>query len=129
MQEHHPIVAKAFSMDNGSIGEIRQGRIREIIKLLGRHELDSGNIAVSACAINEKIMGTITHIRKNPRDSVCLQNLNRLMKTRRKAMYYLRDRDYNTYAYILKYYNIKDIGGDGYEKLPKYLEKVNRHHR
>jgi len=126
-KHHNPILEKAFSLDNASILEIRKARIKEIMKLFGKHEKDSGSPAVQACIINEHFLMMVSHVKYHPKDHLSFYHLQRIINKRKKIMYYLRDKDYNTYAYILKYYESKDIGG--YHKLPKEIKHVNIHHR
>lgn len=79
--------------------------------------------------LNEKVINIISHARKNPRDKDCLRALKKLSDLRRNMMHRLRDRDQNTYSYILNYYGIKDMG-DSYPDFPipeKYLRRKLPH--
>lgn len=44
-------------------------------------------------------------------------------------MLYLREVDYNAYAYILNYYGLKDFGETYPKTLPHNLRKMNFHHK
>ena len=51
----------------------------------------------------------VAHLKSNPTDKTSFIRLNHVATKRRRYMMYLRKHDYNTYAYILRYYGLKDF--------------------
>ena len=115
-----------MSIDNASIEEFRRARMLEIRKLFGKHERDTATPAVTACAMNENVVHIVAHLRKHPTDISAIINLKRVSAKRRKYMMYLKNIDYNTYAYILKYYGLKDFASINQKNDP-HLIHANRY--
>lgn len=106
---HNDLLKRAMSIDNASIKEFRQARLIEIRKLFSKHERDTGSPAIQACALNEQVLHMVAHLKSHPNDTTSKLRLCKISTKRRRYMMYLKRQDYNTYAYILKYYGLKEF--------------------
>lgn len=109
MNQHHPLVQRALSLDNASIGEFKKARMLEIRKIFSRHERDTATPPITACALCEKVLALLTHIKKNKKDVTAYIKLQTYLTKRRKYLLYLKRTDFNSYSYVIKYYGIKDF--------------------
>ena len=124
LANHSDLVKRAMSIDNASIGEFRQARMLEIRKLFARHERDTASPPIMACALNEKVLHMVSHLKTHPNDTTTKLMLSKISTKRRKYMMYLKRIDYNTYAYILKYYGLKDFP-DTSKRVDMHLLRTN----
>ena len=69
----------------------------------------------------------VAHLRSNPTDKTSFIRLNKVATKRRKYMMYLKKLDYNTYAYILRYYGLKDFPEYNVGTEP-HLKTANQNH-
>jgi small subunit ribosomal protein S15 len=92
-----------------------------------RHERDTASPPVTACAYNEKVAHMVAHIRSHPKDAKSRHKLREIVSKRRHYMMYLKGKDYNTYAYILRYYGLKDMPDHNYSG-EKNLRQTSWHH-
>lgn len=109
MKDHHPLVQRALSLDNASIGEFQKARMLEIRKIFGTHEKDTATPPITACALCEKVLSLLSHIRKNRGDMTAYIKLQKYLTKRRKYLLYLKRTDFNSYSYVIKYYGLKDF--------------------
>lgn len=109
LEGHDPLIKRAMSIDNASIGEFKKARMIEVRKLFGKHEKDTSSFALQACSLNERVYNMVAHLKAHPGDKRTKHALVSRLAKRRDAMMVLKEQDYNTYAYILKYYGIKDL--------------------
>jgi ribosomal protein S15 len=108
MKHHHPLVQRALSLDNASIGEFKKARMLEIRKIFGTHERDTATPPITACALCENVLALLSHIKKNKSDMSAFIKLQKYLTKRRKYLLYLKRTDFNSYSYVIKYYGIKD---------------------
>jgi|LauGreDrversion4_2_1035121.scaffolds.fasta_scaffold802082_2 small subunit ribosomal protein S15 len=120
MKHHHPLVQRAMSLDNASIGEFRKARLLEIRKTFARHERDTATPPITACALCEKVLALISHIKKNKSDMTGFIKLQKYLTKRRKYMLYLKRKDFNSYSYIIKYYGLKDFDDPQHKKFKRF---------
>jgi ribosomal protein S15 len=109
MKQHHPLVQRALSLDNASIGEFKTARFAEIRKIFARHERDTATPPITACALCEKVLAVLSHIKKNKNDMTAYLKLQKYLTKRRKYLLYLKRTDFNSYSYVIKYYGLKDF--------------------
>lgn len=131
MDQHHPLVRRAFSLDNASIGEFKKARMLEIRKIFGTHEKDTATPPITACALCENILSVLAHIKKNPKDMTAFIKLQGFLTKRRKYLLYLKRNDFNSYSYVIKYYGIKDFEdpmhkiNKEFKSFPKRMSNMN----
>jgi len=117
MSQHHPLVGRALSLDNASISEFKKARILEIRKVFAKHERDTATPPITACALCEKVLALLTHIKKNKKDVTAYIKLQAYLTKRRKYLLYLKRTDFNSYSYVIKYYGIKDFDDHMHKKF------------
>jgi small subunit ribosomal protein S15 len=128
MQQHHPLVQRAMSLDNASVSEFKQARMTEIRKIFARHERDTATPPITACALCENVLALLSHIKQNKNDMTAYIKLQKYLTKRRKYLLYLKRKDFNSYSYVIKYYGLKDFEDHmhktfkhmlTYDKMPK----------
>ncbi len=122
MKHHHPLVQKAMSLDNASIPEFRKARMLQIRKIFGHHERDSATPAITACALCEKTLALLSHIKKNKKDMTAYIKLQKYLTKRRKYLLYLKRKDFNSYSYVIKYYGLSDYEDHMHKDFKKRVE-------
>ena len=121
MKQHHPLVQRALSLDNASIGEFKKARMLEIRQIFGRHERDTATPPVTACALCENVLALLSHIKKNKGDMTAYIKLQKYLTKRRKYLLYLKRTDFNSYSYVIKYYGLKDYDDHQHKTFKRML--------
>ena len=109
MAQHSPLVQQAMSLHNASIGELRKARILEIRRRFAKHERDTANPAITASVLCENIIHLLNHIKLHKNDMTAFIKLRHFLTKRRKYLRYLKHKDFQAYAFIVKYYGITDV--------------------
>ena len=91
-------VREAYSAHNASGREIKQARIREVIKRWGTSSWDTGNPAVQVATVTETIYSLTQHLRFNHKDVTAFLKLRARVDQRRRLLHYLKRYDYHLYA-------------------------------
>lgn len=130
MEQHHPLVQRAMSLDNASIEEFRKARMQEIRKIFARHERDTATPPITACALCENVLALLSHIKKNKNDMTAYIKLQKYLTKRRKYLLYLKRTDFNSYSYVIKYYGLKDFEDHQHKTFKRMItygkmEKIN----
>lgn len=109
MSKHTPLVKQAMGLHNASINEMRKARILEIRSRFAKHERDTANPAITASVLCENVIHLLNHIKQHKKDMSAFIKLKEFLTKRRKYLRYLKRKDFQGYAFIVKYYGIKDI--------------------
>ena len=109
MSQHTPLVQQAMGLHNASIGEMRKARVLEIRERFGKHERDTANPGITASVLCENVIHLLNHIKLHKNDMSAFIKLKHFLTKRRKYLRYLKRKDFQAYAFIVKYYGIKDI--------------------
>jgi ribosomal protein S15 len=132
MKEHSDLVKRALDLNNASIDEFKQARMLEIRKIFGRHERDTANPAITACALCEQVLNLLTHIHRHKSDMSAFIRLQKFLTRRRKYLLYLKRTDFNSYSYVIKYYGLKDFDDSMHKdhlrgiRIPKRFDKYRQ---
>jgi len=122
VEKHSPLVQRAMSLNNASIGELYKARMREIRKIFGRHERDTASPAITACAMCEQVLALLEHLRKNKQDISAYIKLQQFLTKRRKYLMYLKRKDTNSYYYVIKYYGVKDFEYANHKEFKNFMK-------
>ena len=109
MSQHTPLVQQAMGLHNASIVEMRKARILEIRRRFGKHERDTADPAITASVLCENVIHLLNHIKLHKNDMSAFIKLKTYLTKRRKYIRYLKHKDFQAYAFIVKYYGIRDI--------------------
>ncbi len=82
-------------------------RKKELIKEFGKNEKNSGSIEVQIAILTEDIENLKPHFKKNPKDLHSQRGFIAKIEKRKKYLEYLKEKDYNSYAALIKKLNIR----------------------
>ncbi len=82
-------------------------RKKEIIKMFGANENDTGSPAVQIALLTERIKYLTEHFKKNPKDFHSRVGLLKIVGKRRRLMRYLKNTDFNTYKKVVERLGLK----------------------
>ncbi len=82
-------------------------RKQEIIKEFGKDPKNSGSIEVQIAILTEDIENLKPHFTKNPKDLHSKRGFIAKIEQRKKYLDYLKNKDYNSYANLIKKLNIR----------------------
>eukprot|EP00455_Lapot_gusevi_P021796 TRINITY_DN2278_c0_g5_i1.p1 TRINITY_DN2278_c0_g5~~TRINITY_DN2278_c0_g5_i1.p1 ORF type:complete len:217 (+),score=63.52 TRINITY_DN2278_c0_g5_i1:57-653(+) len=102
-------VKRSFEFQNASNSEVMHQRKWNLVEKLGAHEFDTGSTGVQIAILTEKIRNLAEHMRFHHGDIHSRRGLEAMLHRRRKLMWYLRRKDYPTYAKVIEACNIPDI--------------------
>lgn len=95
--------------NTASIGELQKARFEAFKHRFGNGIYDTGSAAMQAAVFCEKTISCIRHVQGNNNDSYAVQRLAHLLLKRRKALEYLKKKDFSKYSEIVHYYRVKDV--------------------
>lgn len=82
-------------------------RKKELIKEFGKNEKNSGSIEVQIAILTEDIENLKPHFQKNPKDLHSKRGFIAKIEQRKKYLEYLKEKDYDSYAALIKKLNIR----------------------
>ncbi len=118
-------VKQAFSLNNASTPEIQKARLEAFKHRFGNGIYDTGSAAMQAATFCEKTLSAIRHVQGNNNDSYAVQRLVHLLVRRRKALEYLKSKDFSKYSEMIHYYKVKDVAS-GMHKGNFHVKHANR---
>mmetsp|Transcript_31406 Transcript_31406/g.27750 ORF Transcript_31406/g.27750 Transcript_31406/m.27750 type:complete len:217 (-) Transcript_31406:33-683(-) len=118
-------VRQAFSLNNGSLREIKQARLEAFKHRFGNGIHDTGSAAMQAATFCERTLNCVRHMQTNRGDAKATIRLCDLLVQRRKALVYLKRKDFQKYTEMVHYYKVKDAVV-GLHKSHFHLKNIHR---
>jgi len=91
-----------------STREILSAKIQNLIKKYGRKPHDTGSPEVQVACLTARLHGYDRHLIEHRRDINSRRGFRAIWMRRRKLLKYLRKTKYETYAFIMKEFNLKE---------------------
>lgn len=82
-------------------------RKQELVKEFGKNEKNSGSIEVQIAILTEDIENLKPHFEKNPKDLHSKRGFIAKIEQRKKYLEYLKEKDYDAYATLIKKLKIR----------------------
>ena len=82
-------------------------KTKELIKVFGKSESDTGSVDVQCALLSERIRNLTDHLGLNKHDTQAKRGLIALVSQRRKLLRYLESRDTKSYADLIKRLGIR----------------------
>ena len=118
-------VRQAFSLNNASTGELQKARLEAFKHRFGNGIYDTGSAGMQAASLCEKTLSAVRHMQENHHDSYGVARLIDLLVRRRRALIYLKRKDFQKYTEMIHYYKVKDVV-TGLHKSHFHLRNIHR---
>lgn len=70
--------------------------------------MDSGNAAIQAASWCEQVLSLLNHLRENNKDRTALIGVEKALRKRRKALLFLKRKNFRDYAKLIEMYGLDD---------------------
>ena len=104
---------------------MQKARLEAFKHRFGNGIYDTGSAGMQAAALCEKTLSAIRHMQQNHNDSYGVQRLINLLVKRRRALIYLKRKDFQKYTELIHYYKVKDVV-TGLHKSHFHLKNIHR---
>lgn len=86
---------------------VTKDNTKEIIKLFGKNEADSGSTEVQVAILTANINNLSAHLKVNKKDFQCRRGLITMVNKRRRLLAYLQRNDEEKYLVLIKKLNLR----------------------
>ena len=88
---------------------MQKARLEAFRHRFGNGLYDTGCAAMHAATFCEKTISAIKHMQENNHDIKGVRRLIDLLERRKRALVYLKCKDFQRYTEIIHYYKVKDV--------------------